>query len=162
MNKEENTRGTRPRKFQHRPEKPRMDEDVKKVIDACQHALATDLKPFTIEGLNGFQRKQVYQYFEKTREYNVKTYKHEEETVIKVYPVGNLKRLAEQKAQEVLMTGEPGNLPPLGSYERFVIHDYLKERGGVRTASAGEGEERHVEIHPIYGRTPKKAKKRLT
>jgi spoIIIJ-associated protein len=81
---------------------------------------------------------------------------------MKVYPVGKLRRFAEQKAQEVLMKGESEILPPMGSFERFVIHDYLKNRDGVRTESFGEGKDRHVEIFPLFGRNPKKVKRKLT
>lgn len=70
--------------------------------------------------------------------------------------------MTETKVQEVLMSGEAVSLPPMDSFERFIIHEYMKNRGGVRTESTGEGEERHVVIFPIFGRTPKKAKRRLT
>jgi predicted RNA-binding protein Jag len=51
----------------------------------------------------------------------------------------------------------------MGSYERFVIHDYLKDRDGVYTESEGEeGKNRHVVIHPHFGRMLKKAKRRLS
>jgi predicted RNA-binding protein Jag len=138
------------------------DQEVKRLISETEKKLATILEPETIRGMNSFQRKQIYRHFEKTQEFRIKSYKDEKEIILRVYPVGNLKRLAEQKMQEVLIKGKVESLPPMGAFERFVIHDYLKEREGVRTESAGEkGKDRHVEIHPIYGRTPKKVRKRL-
>ena len=139
-----------------------MDPEVKKAIDQAMSALQEDLKPSVITGFNAFQRKQVFRYFEKMPEFGVKSYRQDEDFIMKVFPVGGLKRLAEQRAQEVLMQGEPEKLPPMGSYERFVIHAYLKDRGGVRTESEGEGPDRHVVIYPIFGRHLKKAKRRLT
>ena len=79
-----------------------------------------------------------------------------------MYPVGELQRMAETKVQEVLMTGESRSLPSMGSYERFIIHEYMKNRSGIRTESFGEGDDRHVELFPVFGRVPKKAKRRLT
>ncbi|MBN2105350.1 hypothetical protein JW835_15030 [bacterium] len=141
---------------------PKLDEKVKSVISETESAIAGNIESYEIKGLNAFQRKQVHQYFEKTQEYKAKTYRKDEDYILKVFPIGQLRRFAEQKAQEVLMKGEPEALPPMGAFERFVIHDYLKERGGIHTESFGEGTERHIEISPIFGRTPKKAKRRLS
>ncbi len=142
---------------------PGVDEDLKKIIDQAQLHLQESLEPFIIQNLNPFQRKQVYYHFEKTKEYKIKTYREEDHITLKVYPVGKLKRLAEQKTQEVLMKKTSEALPPMGSYERFIIHDYLKDRDGIKTESKGEkGKDRHIIIIPVFGRTPKKAKnKRL-
>lgn len=138
------------------------DKQVQEAIKVVEESFQDSMKPVVIRDLNGFQRKLMHQHFEKTEEYKVKTYHEEESVIMKVYPVGRLKRLAELKAQEVLIKGETEVLPPMGSFERFVIHDYLKDREGVRTESFGEGKERHVEINPLFGRSPKKVKRRLT
>lgn len=146
--------------FKKRP--PQIDEKVRQMIHAAEVALFDSMQPYAIPGLNAFQRRQVHLHFKKSQEFEVKSYKETEEDVtLKVFPVGMLKRLAEQKAQEVLMQGEIADLPPMGSFERFVIHDYLKERDGIKTESEGEGKERHIRIMPIFGRNLKKAKKRL-
>jgi len=158
-------REKRPHKDKNRPFRvrhPKMDEKVKRVISETESSMAGNIESYEIPGLNAFQRKQVHQHFEKTREYKAKTYRKDEEYILKIFPIGQLRRFAEQKAQEVLMKGEAEALPPMGAYERFVIHDYLKERGGIHTESYGEGAERHIEIRPIFGRTPKKAKRRLS
>ena len=105
----------------------------------------------------------IHRHFEKTQEYKSKTYReNDNDYIMKIFPVGQLRRFAEQKAQEVLMKGESEVLPPMGAFERFVIHEYLKDRSGIRTESFGEGAERHIEITPVFGRALKKAKRRLT
>ena len=143
--------------------KPRIDEKVQKTIQYIEETMVGSIQSITIRDLNGYQRKAVQNHFEPIQEYRIKTYHEKDHVIIKVYPVGQLKRLAEQKTQEVLMKGKPEALPPMRSFERFVIHDYLKEREGVKTESYGEeGKDRHVEIHPLFGRTLKKAKKKLT
>ncbi|MCK7460964.1 MAG: hypothetical protein MZU84_02280 [Sphingobacterium sp.] len=36
-----------------------------------------------------------------------------------------------------MLRGEAVDLPPMGSFQRFVIHDYFKDRQGVRSESYG-------------------------
>ncbi|MBN2415796.1 hypothetical protein JXO52_08130 [bacterium] len=137
------------------------DKDVYKAIGEAERFLVDSLLPFTFDGLNGYERKKVHEHFENDTEYRVKTYREDDQIILKVYPVGSLKRLAEQKTQEVLMKGQAEELPPMGSFERFVIHDYLKERHGVRTESTGQrGEDRRIVIMPLFGRRPRKVKGR--
>ena len=152
----------RPRSASKRPTKKPDPSNVKKAIANAEELLHNSIEPALIRGLDGYQRKQVQRHFEKSQEYQVKFYKEKEETILRVYPVGFIRRLTEQKAQEVLMKGKPEELPPMGSFERFIVHDYLKDREGVRTESRGEGRDRHVEIQPLFGRNPKKAKRKLT
>lgn len=140
---------------------PQIDEDVKKWIDEAERHLVDSLKYFEIPGMNPFQRKQIYRYFERTQEYAVKAYREEEVVTLRIYPVGALRRLAEQQTQEVVMKGGAVHLPVMGSFERFIVHDYLKSREGVNTQSVGErGEDRHIIISPLFGRSLKKAKKK--
>jgi predicted RNA-binding protein Jag len=147
----------------HRKPASEMDEKAKEKIDAASEHFRVSLDPFPVEGLNPFQRKWIHRHFESTQEYKVRTVRDDKnEITLIIYPVGHLQRIAETMLQEVLMTGEPRILPPMGSYERFIVHEYMKNRGGVRTESFGEGDDRHVEIFQIFGRTPKKVKRRLT
>lgn len=161
--KVENADGKKP-KHPHRgiKKRGRIDEKVKLSISQAEEFLKDSLKPATLLGLNRYQTKEIQRYFEKNQEYKTKTYRKDDGVVLKVFPVGMLKRLTEQKTQEVLMKGKSEVLPPMGAFERFIVHDYLKDREGVRTESFGEGKERHVEIHPLFGRNPKKAKRKLT
>jgi predicted RNA-binding protein Jag len=161
----ENEREKRPKRVGKRlRRKPRVDRKVQESIAQAEEQLRDAIHFMAIRELNGYQRKEIHKHFEKTQEYKVKSYREEDDNVIlRVYPVGNLRRLAEQKTQEVLMKGKSEILPPMGSFERFVVHDYLKDREGVKTESFGEkGKDRHVEISPLFGRSPKKTKRKLT
>ena len=157
----ENRSNKRYRGGRRRPES--LDEKVKEAISSVLEQLQDTFAPATVRGLNPFQRRQIHLHFEKTQEYKVRAQRGDgDEVVLQIYPVGQLRRMAETKVQEVLMTGESIALPPMGSYERFIVHEYIKERGGVRTESFGEGVERHIVVFPVFGRVPKKAKRRLT
>ena len=160
---ESETNGKRYKRKKWLKKRAKIDETLQEKITQVEKTLQGSLKYETIRGLNKHQKRDFLQHFDKTEEYKVKVYHDKEEIILRIYPVGNLKRLAEQKTQEVLMKGKPESLPPMGSYERFVIHDYLKDREGIRTESFGEeGVDRHVEIHPLFGRNLKKVKRRLT
>ncbi len=148
------------RRGMHRPKK--VDPKVQESITYAEENLVDTITPITLEGLDQSQRRELYHYFDRGNEYRVKTYSEGEVSVLRIFPVGNLKRLAEQKIQEVVMRGRLESLPVMGSFERFIIHDYLKEREGVRTESVGEkGKDRHIEIHPVFGRSLKKVKKKI-
>jgi predicted RNA-binding protein Jag len=82
--------------------------------------------------------------------------------VLWIFPVANLKKFVGDKAQEALDRGEEVALPPMSNYERFIVHNVLKEFGSIETASVGEGAERHIEIHPKkFGRGLKKIVKKI-
>ncbi len=59
-----------------------------------------------------------------------------------------IKRLAEEAALTVALTGEPLHLPPMRASERRIVHMLLKDHPRVTTESQGEGEERHVVVYP--------------
>jgi spoIIIJ-associated protein len=59
-----------------------------------------------------------------------------------------LKKYAERAAEEVRLTGQAMELPPMKPFERRIIHMVLKEDGEVATESEGEGEERRIKIIP--------------
>lgn len=142
--------------------KPKLDNEVQQSIQHVEETLKDSIEPAVIRGFDEFQRKQIEEYFERSQEYKVKIYRETDDVIMKVYPVSAIKRLTEQKTQEVLMRGVPEVLPPMGSFQRFIIHDYLKDWEGVRTESFGEGKDRHIEIQPLFGRNRKKAKRKLT
>ncbi|RDI95996.1 KH domain-containing protein [Meiothermus sp. QL-1] len=62
-----------------------------------------------------------------------------------------IKRLANEAAIRVEMSGEPVELPPMRPSERRMVHVLLKQHPKVTTTSVGEGEARHVVVLP---RTP--------
>jgi hypothetical protein len=162
VNKADGQKSDLSRRDRRIPKRPVRDEKIIEKINYLEGELQNSLKPVEVRNFNGFQRKQIYRYFERSQEYKIKTYKEDSDVIIKIYPAGGLQRFAEQKAQEVLMKREPEILLPMGSFERFIIHDYLKDREGIKTESFGKGKERHIEIHPIFGRSPRRSKKRLT
>ena len=152
-------KGNKRREF-HKSTKP--DVKVQEVIVFVEERLRESIKPVVLKELNSFQRKQIHQYFEKTHENKIKSYKENDSVFLRVYPVGQLKRVAEQKTQEVLMMGKPESLPQMGSFSRFVIHEYLKDRNCITTQSIGEeGKDRHIVIYPLFGRELKKTKRKL-
>ena len=59
-----------------------------------------------------------------------------------------LRMTARVAAERVLLSRQPFQLNPMSSRERRIVHLALKDMPGVRTESAGTGEERHIVIHP--------------
>jgi len=50
----------------------------------------------------------------------------------------------------------------MSSYERFVIHEALKDNDALKVESFGEGVERHIVIEPnLFGRGLKKIIKKI-
>jgi spoIIIJ-associated protein len=60
-----------------------------------------------------------------------------------------LERLAERAAREALDAGAPVALEPMPASERKIVHLYLRDRGGVTTASEGAEPNRHVVVAPV-------------
>ena len=58
-----------------------------------------------------------------------------------------LRMTARVAAERVLASRQPFKLNPMSSRERRIVHLALKDMAGVRTESAGTGEERHIVIH---------------
>jgi spoIIIJ-associated protein len=59
-----------------------------------------------------------------------------------------LRLTARVAAERVQTSRQPFRLNPMSSRERRIVHLALKDMTGVRTESAGVGEERQVVIHP--------------
>lgn len=59
-----------------------------------------------------------------------------------------LERKARAAAARVRKAREPLALEPMSAFERKVIHTALVDYNGVSTSSEGEGQDRHVVIHP--------------
>ena len=55
---------------------------------------------------------------------------------------------AKRLAQEVLETGRTRKMPPMGPYERRLVHLALAEIEGIRTFSTGSGYQRRLHIAP--------------
>jgi spoIIIJ-associated protein len=56
---------------------------------------------------------------------------------------------AERAAEDVERSGEPVELEPMPASERRIVHEYLRERGGVETHSEGDEPERRLVVSPV-------------
>lgn len=62
----------------------------------------------------------------------------------------SLERLAEATARQAVKYGRPVRLDPMASWERWVIHNALKNRDDVTTESMGEPPTRKVVVMPKF------------
>jgi spoIIIJ-associated protein len=62
-----------------------------------------------------------------------------------------LRAEADDAAEEALRSGRPVELDPMPPFERRVVHEYLRERGGVETHSEGDEPERYLIVSPVDG-----------
>ena len=60
-----------------------------------------------------------------------------------------LERQAEEAAERAETTGRPVALDAMSAIERKVVHEHLKERGGVETFSEGQEPDRHLVVAPL-------------
>jgi spoIIIJ-associated protein len=58
---------------------------------------------------------------------------------------------ADDAAEEALRTGRAVEFDPLPSWERRVVHEYLRDRAEVQTHSEGDEPERYVVVSPAEG-----------
>jgi len=58
---------------------------------------------------------------------------------------------ADDAADDALGSGKPVELAPMPAAERRIVHEYLRERGGVETHSEGDEPERHLVVSPLPG-----------
>lgn len=139
------------------------NEKINRLIQKIKTELVDSIVPVSLTRLNPLERKRIHRFFDHDPNVATKTYKiSDNEFELRVYPVGNLRRYAEKMAEEVLQTGEKKVLSPMSSYERFVVHEALKNIKAVKSISYGEAEDRHVEIEPeIFGRGLKKIIKKI-
>ena len=61
----------------------------------------------------------------------------------------SLRADAEQAAVQALRSGQPVELEPMGASERRIVHEYLRERGGVETHSEGDEPARRLVVTPL-------------
>ena len=142
---------------------PQIDmSKIDRLLIDTQRNLRDSLEPVSLENLNSFERKRIHSFFDDKADYETKTYRRDSQYVLKVFPVGNLKKTAKEKAEHVLETGKVYTFPFLHGYERYIIHNYLQSFEGIETKSVGEDNERRLEIHPIrFGRGLKKIIKKI-
>jgi spoIIIJ-associated protein len=58
---------------------------------------------------------------------------------------------ADAAADEALRTGKAVDFDPLPSWERRIVHEYLRDHTGVETHSEGEEPQRYVVVSPASG-----------
>lgn len=137
-------------------------EKIDRIIIDIQRELKDSWKPMNINSLTAYERKRIHTFFDNKPDFKTKTYRDNDNFIFRVYPLTNLKQFAEKKAKEALSSNTNVALPPMGNYERFIIHDHLKDLKGIETASFGESKERHIEISPRrFGRTLKRIIKKM-
>ena len=135
---------------------------IERLLRRVREELDNSIEPITLSKLNAFERKLIHRAFDHNPDIVTKTYRDGDDYELRVYPVGNLRRYAETKAQEAIEKGERVVLPHMSSYERFIIHDALKDRDDIKSISQGEGEDRHIVLEPnIFGRGLKRIIKKI-
>jgi len=138
------------------------NRNLRELLRQVERRLSESIKPESFTDLNSFERKLVHRHFDHNADYETRTYRNGEKFTLYVYPVGNIERFAQEKAEESLESGNPVSLPPMGSYERYLVHNALKDMSGVETLSYGEGSERHVELTSHkFGRGLRKIAKKI-
>lgn len=60
-----------------------------------------------------------------------------------------LKHDAERAADDAARLGRPVELEPMNAVERRVVHEHLRERGGVETHSEGDEPARRLVVSPL-------------
>ena len=60
-----------------------------------------------------------------------------------------LQRQADEAAVRAEQSGRPVALDAMSAIERKVVHEYLKDRGGVETWSEGTEPDRHLVVAPL-------------
>jgi spoIIIJ-associated protein len=60
-----------------------------------------------------------------------------------------LREDADDAAEEALRDGRAVELDPMPPSERRIVHEYLRDRGGVETHSEGNEPERYLVVSPI-------------
>jgi spoIIIJ-associated protein len=58
---------------------------------------------------------------------------------------------AAEAAEEALRSGQSVELEPMPASERRIVHEFLRERGGVETHSEGDEPERRLVVSPLAG-----------
>jgi spoIIIJ-associated protein len=60
-----------------------------------------------------------------------------------------LQRQADEAAEDALSYGRPVAMSPMGSIDRKLVHEYLRDRGDVETYSEGDEPDRHLVVAPL-------------
>jgi predicted RNA-binding protein Jag len=136
--------------------------NIKKLIGDLESKLEKSIAPEALKNLNSFERKLIHRHFDHNSLFETRTYREGDSFKLYIYPVENIKQFARNKAQEAMDSGREVALPPMGSYERYIVHSSLQDMTGIETESFGEGAERHVQItSKRFGRGLKRIAKKI-
>ena len=61
----------------------------------------------------------------------------------------SLRSIALDAAEESLRSGQAVELDPMPAFERRIVHEYLRERGDVKTHSEGDEPDRYLVVEPL-------------
>jgi spoIIIJ-associated protein len=61
----------------------------------------------------------------------------------------SLRSMALDAAEESLRSGQAVELDPMPAFERRIVHEYLRERGDVKTHSEGDEPDRYLVVEPL-------------
>jgi predicted RNA-binding protein Jag len=138
------------------------NEKIDNLIVKIKQELQNSIEPISLSDLNSYERKLIHRHFDHNPNIVTKTYRHGEDYELRIYPIGNLRNFARQKADEALKSGERIVLPHMSNYERFIIHDVLKDYSAVKSESQGDDDDRHIVIEPeVFGRGLRKIIKKI-
>ncbi|MCA9733021.1 MAG: hypothetical protein H6696_00355 [Deferribacteres bacterium] len=155
-------RGSYQGRGQQRNRNREDDEKIQRTIRNAQEMLQDSIHAVCLEELNAYERMRVHQFFDNKGDFETKTYRNGEEHLLWIFPVGKIREYVLEKAREAVKTGEEIELHPMSNYERFIVHDVLKDDESVETTSIGEGDERFVKIVPVrFGRKLRKMARKL-
>ena len=62
---------------------------------------------------------------------------------------GILRRQADRAAEDAVRYGRPVALDAMTASERRIVHEYLRDHGGVQTYSEGDEPDRHLVVAPL-------------
>ncbi|MBN1542738.1 hypothetical protein JW992_11385 [candidate division KSB1 bacterium] len=151
----------KPKRSFRRDSKP-GNRKIDSLIHKIKDELADSIDPINLPQLNAFERKLIHRHFDNNPDIITRTYRNGENHELRIYPVGNLRRYALEKADQAIRTGEKVILPHMNDYERFIIHDTLKDNSSIKACSYGEAADRHIEIEPeLFGRGLKRIIKKI-
>ena len=122
------------------------NSNIRGMISGLEEKLRESIKPESLSRLNSFERKLIHRHFDHSAMYETRTYRNGDNFTLYIYPIGNIEKFAREKAQEAVDSGDSVDFPPMGSYERYIVNNTLKDFSGVETASQGEGSERYVQV----------------
>jgi spoIIIJ-associated protein len=118
------------------------DNAIEAAIDGEDVGLLLGPRGATLEAVQELARRALQQHSEDSMRLRVDVGGY------RVRRREALAKFATKVAAQVVETGEPASLEPMGAADRKVVHDTVNDIDGVRTSSEGEEPRRRVVISP--------------